>query len=135
MPVTVVLAVGLDSWLISLHNELWKSQGFVMIPVSSVSEAIDHFKTGDFDLVLMGDSLPVEQQERLTSLIRSRGARTPIVCVSDSTAACEPDTTVESRDNGDFRSDPGTLISGLKELLEAQTKPLARPRALWGHVM
>ncbi len=106
-----------------------------MVPVRSVQEAIDHFKTGDFDLVLMGDSVPVEQQERLTSLIRSRGARTPIVCVSDSAAVCAPDTVAESFDTADFRTDPGTLISGLKELLEAQATSFARPRVLWGHVM
>jgi hypothetical protein len=124
MPVTVVLAVGLDSWLISMHSELWKSQGYIMIPVSSARDAIDHFNAGDFDLVLLGDGIPAGQRERLTSLIRARSSRTPIVSFSDSFASCEPSADAV------LHSDPGTLLSGLRELLKAKSTLLARAAGL-----
>jgi DNA-binding response OmpR family regulator len=111
MPVTVVLAVGLDSWLLSAQSAVWKSAGFIVIPVNSIKAAIDHFKTGDFDLVLLGSSFPVEIKERLTFLIKASGSRTPVICISNS-----------GRDSHEFAdatlgSDPSEFLKEMKELM------------------
>jgi hypothetical protein len=51
--------------------------------VGSIGEAIESFRCGDFDLILMGDSVPVESRERLTFLIRATGSATPVVCLEN----------------------------------------------------
>jgi hypothetical protein len=71
VPITVVLAVGLDSLEVDMHLATWKSSGLFVIGAATVQEAIGHFKGGDFDLVLLGDSLPFEKKERPTYLIRA----------------------------------------------------------------
>jgi len=38
---------------------------------------MEQFKVGDFDLVLLGSSIPAEHKERLTGLVRTSGSRTP----------------------------------------------------------
>ncbi|MGD0891890.1 MAG: hypothetical protein ABR923_10175 [Terracidiphilus sp.] len=127
MPVTVVLAVGLDSWLLSAQSALWKSAGFIVIPVDSIKAAIDHFRVGDFDLVLLGHSFPVEIKERLTFLIRASGSRTPVCCFSHARGDCDgfADATLGS--------DPCEFLKEMKELVEkAASLPVVRKMAYIG---
>lgn len=121
MPVTVVLAVGLDPWLLSMKSSAWKSHGYVVISVATVREAIDHFRAGDFDLVLLGNAITSEKKEQLTSLIRVFSKRTPIVCVSDDSAGREmyPEAT--------FPGDSSKLFAGLRDFLSTETGLHARP--------
>jgi DNA-binding response OmpR family regulator len=113
MPVTVVLAVGLDPWLLSTHSALWKSHGYVVISVATAREAIEHFKAGDFDLVLLGESITAENRQRLTHLIRAHGSRTPVIGFNDVSA--DRDAPVEAVSS----SDPSPLLSGLRSFLAA----------------
>jgi len=83
MSLTVVLAVGLDSWLLTAHSKVWRSEGFIVVSAASIREAIGQFRAGDFDLVLLGDSISKENRERLIFLIRDSGSRTPVVCVAN----------------------------------------------------
>ena len=48
MPVTVVLAVGLDSWLLATKARVWRSAGYFVVSAESIGEAIDLFNDGDF---------------------------------------------------------------------------------------
>jgi hypothetical protein len=123
MPVTVVLAVGLDSWLLSAQSAVWKSAGFIVIPVNSIKAAIDHFRVGDFDLVLLGHSFPIEIKERLTFLIKASGSRTPVVCLSHSCGDCNgfADATLGS--------DPNQVLNEMKELM-ARTASLPAVRRI-----
>ncbi|HEY1984064.1 MAG TPA: hypothetical protein VGG85_01565 [Terracidiphilus sp.] len=82
MSLSVVLAVGLDSWLLTLQASVWRSAGYIVVSAFSIREAIDDFMAGDFDLVLMCESIPVEDQERLISQIRKSGSRTPVMNVT-----------------------------------------------------
>ena len=111
MPLTVVLAVGLDPSLPTAKNAVWKSAGYIVISVGTIKEAIDHFKAGDFDLVLLGNSISLENKERLTFLIRSSGSRTPVVCIANlaEDCGCFADATL--------KNDSGELLSGIQELL------------------
>jgi len=111
MPLTVILAVGLDPLLPTAQSPAWKSAGYIVISVGTIKEAIDHFRAGDFDLVLLGNSISLENKERLTFLIRSSGSRTPVVCIANLTedCGCFADATL--------RNDSGELLSGIQELL------------------
>jgi len=81
---TVVLAVGLDSSLLASQSAAWQSAGYFVRSTGSIREAIIQFRDGDFDLVLLGDSIPAASRERLTFLIRTFGSRIPVICVTDS---------------------------------------------------
>jgi DNA-binding response OmpR family regulator len=107
----VVLAAGVNSWLLATHSTVWRSAGYIVLPAASVKEAIGHFETGDFDLVLLGDSFSVESKERLTSLIRASGSRTPVVSIANPSGDCDlfADATI--------KNDPNALLQGMGELL------------------
>jgi hypothetical protein len=81
MHITVVLAVGLDSWRLTSQDSDLRSAGYVILSASTILDAIKQFKIGDFDLVLLGRSISAEDKERLTGLIRASGSRTPLACI------------------------------------------------------
>ena len=116
MSITVVLAVGLDSWLLSAHSAAWRSAGYIVMPAASIREAIEHFKAGDFDLVLLGDTVPTPDKERLTFLIRSSGSRTPVICIADSSGL------VDSFADATLGNDSDALLSGMGEILARESR-------------
>ena len=111
MPLTVLLAVGLDSSLLESQRSVWQSAGYHITSADSIREGIAQFHKGDFDLVLLSHSIPAESRERLTFLIRASGSRIPVICVSDSSSSCDSfaDATVQGgQDN---------LLRGIENLL------------------
>jgi CheY-like chemotaxis protein len=89
MPVTVVLAVGLESSLFESQNPAWQSPGYIVTFTNSIKEAISPLRDGDFDLVLLGYSIPAVSRERLTFLIRSTGSQIPVVEVPAFSEDCD----------------------------------------------
>ena len=79
MGITVVLAVGWDPWLLAAQNSAWRAAGYIAVSASSIAEALQHFKGGDFDLVLLGSAISRQEQEILTRQIRETGARAPVI--------------------------------------------------------
>jgi CheY-like chemotaxis protein len=128
MRITVVLAVGLDSWQLTLQDLDLKSAGYVVISASSTRDAIEQFKVGDFDLVLLGHSISAEQKERLTSLIRASGSRTPVVCIPNSSGDCN------SFVDGPLQDDASALMTGVEEVLAKTRRAPAMPAILYGDV-
>jgi DNA-binding response OmpR family regulator len=122
MAVTVVLAVGLDPWMLMAQDSAWRSEGYIVISAHSIRDAIDHFKAGDFDLVLLGHSITAESKERLTYLIRASGSTTPVVCISSSR-----DVSYAFAD-ATLRNDPVELLAGMKELMASGTRIPAAER-------
>ena len=57
MPLTVVLAVGMDAWRLTTQSAIWKAAGYIAVSAASIKEAIDFFRAGDFDLVLISHSI------------------------------------------------------------------------------
>ncbi len=119
MPLTVVLAVGLDSSLLARQGSDWKSAGYFVTSTGSIKEAISHLKYGDFDLVLLGHGIPTDSRERLAFLIRSTTSRTPVVCISES--ASHQDSFADAT----IRNDPASLLQEIGELMAERTKSLA----------
>jgi hypothetical protein len=120
MPLTVVLAVGMDAWLLATQRPEWKSAGFVVVPAASIEQAIDHFKGGDFDLILLGQSIPPEGRQKLVHLIRATGARIPLVCVESAPADCSP--LSDTLPGNDLSS----ILTGIDELLARTSSPYWR---------
>lgn len=118
MPLTVVLAVGMDSWKLTAQSSVWRSQGLIVISAGSINEAISHFRAGDFDLVLLDQSISPASSDRLTFLIRASGSLTPVVCLAGIASDCHAfeDSTLG---NG---NDSNQLIADMKELLTKKAR-------------
>jgi CheY-like chemotaxis protein len=120
MEITLVLSVGLDPELLGSRNVVLQSVGYTVVRAYSLNAAMDCFQTFDFDAILLCQSIPANEKDRLTSWIRATGSRIPVVSVSSNLRQGDPfaDATVDS--------DPEILLKGMSEVL---TK--AANRATW----
>ncbi|MGA2048043.1 MAG: hypothetical protein ABSG96_10125 [Terracidiphilus sp.] len=121
MPLTVVLAVGLDSWLLATHSISWRAAGYVVVSAGTIHEAIEHFRAGDFDLVLLGDSISRENKKKLTFLIRGSNSRTPVVSIANA-----PDD-FDSFADATLMNDSGLLLRAMGELVAERAKMRRAP--------
>ena len=111
MALTVVLTIGFDPWFFEAQRAHWRSAGYFITSAGSIREAIDHVKAGDFDLVLLGNSISAEDRERLSFLIRASGSHIPMVCIEDSSGHCDAFADVA------VRNEPRGLLQSIGKLL------------------
>jgi len=123
MPSTLVLFVGFDSSLLSIKTRVLQAAGYTVVSVFSVREAVDRFLAGDFDLILLDQSLPTKDQDRLTCLVRASGLRTPIFSLAPSGGGKVDACAAATLDNNQNE----VLLLGLQEILIKVAK-IAGPR-------
>ncbi len=82
MPLKLILAVGKDPALLERRSAALRNAGYIVDSEYSVKQAIERFKQGDFDLVLLCHSMSAHDKNRLTHSIRAFGSLTPVVSVS-----------------------------------------------------
>lgn len=126
MPLTVVLAVGVDSSLLAGQKSVWQSAGYVFTSTGSIREAIAQIRDGDFDLVLLGNAIPTDSRERFAFLVRAIGSRTPVVSITDS--ASHRDSFADAT----MRNEPISLLQGIGELMAERAKWYAPSRTIPG---
>ena len=120
MMLGIVLAVGFDSSLMTTRTLVLQSAGYVVIRASSLEEAVDHFRAGDFDLVLLCHSAPAADREHLTRLIRASGSSIPIVSIARSHGECDPFA------NATLEDGPNKFVAGIRDaLVKAARTPVA----------
>ena len=107
----IVLAVGFDPSLMTIRDLVLQSAGYAVVEASSLKEAVDHFQSGDFDLVLLCHSVPAGDRERLASLIRASGSRIPIVSIAGSFGECD------AFSNATLEDGPNKFLAGIREVL------------------
>jgi hypothetical protein len=122
LPFTVVLAVGLDSLLVAGQRSAWQSAGHFVTPVKSIREAIVHLREGDFDLVLLGHSIPTDSRERFTFLVRASGSRTPVISITDSAKG------YDSFADRTIGNEPANLLKSIREFMAERTGTSAMGR-------
>jgi CheY-like chemotaxis protein len=88
-----------------------QSEGYIVVSAFSVKEAVDVFLNGDFDLVILDNSLPIKERDRLTCLIRASGSRTPVVSVAPEYSHAD------SFADAMLESDPNKLLIGIRRVL------------------
>ena len=123
MSFTVILALGLDS-LVAGQRSVWQSAGYFVTPIKSISEAIVLLREGDFDLVLLGHSIPADRREKFAFLIRESGSRTPVVSITDSSTECD------SFADATITNDPASLLKSIRELMAERARAFAPAQAL-----
>ena len=120
MPITVVLAIGLDSVLLEAQRAALRSAGYFVSWAGSLFGAMEQFREGDFDLVLLGQSIPAESRERLTMMIRALGSRVPVACVAESSSYFDALEAVMGE------SGPRAVVRNIGDMMANQKKPVAR---------
>ena len=120
----IVLAIGFDPSLMTTRDLVLQSAGYAVVEASSLKEAVDHFQSGDFDLVLLCHSVPAGGRERLTSLIRASGSRIPIVSIAGSLGECDPFA------NSTLEDGPNKFVAGIRDALSNAKKNQRREPAL-----
>jgi DNA-binding response OmpR family regulator len=123
MAQTVVLSVGFDPQLLVTRDLVLRSAGYIVVSVYSLKEAAERFQGGDFDLVLLCQSIPAKEKDRLCSWIRATGSGIPVVAVSGSLYPRDVDAGVT------VGSDPRTLLWGIREVLINSENLAAEKRA------
>jgi hypothetical protein len=116
LPLAVIFAVGVDSTLLETRRPLWESAGNCVTSAESIREAIVQFRDSVFDVLLLGDSIPIEDRERLTFLIRASGSQIPVVCMTESSSRHHGFADATVRHQGD------NLLQVIEELLSARDK-------------
>jgi hypothetical protein len=126
MSLTVVLAVGLDSSLLANQSSVWQSAGYFVTSAVSIREALAHFRDGDFDLVLLGRSIPADSRERLTFMIRASGSRIPVVCIANCSSDCD------SFADATIMDEPIKLLEDIGEIMAKRAKTPVASRVVSG---
>ena len=130
MAFTVVLSVGLDSGLLRARNLVLQSAGYIVVSAHSVKEAVGQFQVGDFDLVLLCQTIPAKERDGLTWWMRASRPGTPVVSVSGKPFS---DDVVAGVTVG---SEPSALLWGIREvLINAKKRTERAATALGEHGM
>lgn len=114
MPVALILSVGHEPMLLDTRSLILRAAGYLVESALSIKQAINHLRTGDFDVVVVCHSIPSQERDRLVCLVRASGSTIPVISVvrmsaSDHHSEGFADATVES--------DPKKLLLGIQEAL------------------
>jgi CheY-like chemotaxis protein len=114
MSQTLVLSVGSDPAVLDTRGLVLRSAGYIVVSAISVQEAIHLFEDGDFDVVVLCNTLPQKDCESLIYSIRASGARVPIVHVSG--------TWPVERIGGALDKDPAVFLGSVEDVLSKQVQ-------------
>jgi two-component system response regulator CpxR len=106
----VILNAGQDPTLLETRSIILRAAGYIVESASSVKQAVTRFLAGSFDGVILCQSIPVKDRERLTCLIRASGSLTPVVAVSERSSHCDSFVDVA------IEQDPKKLLRGIGEV-------------------
>ena len=111
MALTLVLSVGLDPELLGTRKLVLQSAGYTVVAAFSAQGAVDRLRAGDFDLVLLCQSIPTNEKDRLALWIRASGSRIPVISISG--IPCQRDAFADATVVGD----PNALLMAIGEVL------------------
>ncbi len=120
----VILYAGRDHGLVQSRRLVLEQSGYVVELCDNSEDCVRKFLEGDYDLVLLCNSLRDSERERLSSLVRRFSSRTPVLRVcsmpEESRQGPEPSCTGE----------PQVILDAVAGILKtAGSKPPARSMA------
>jgi len=110
MSLTLILAIGTDPWLFESQRTVWQAAGFFVTTVGALDQPTALFRSGDFDIVLLGSSLSDQDLNYITRSIRALGSRVPIIRMSEL-------SNVVTRRSSKSSQNSVRLINAIKEQL------------------
>jgi len=129
MPCNAILSAGRDRALLFTRNRVLEEAGYSVTPATTSAETVERFFTGDFDLVVLCHSVPIEERERIAILVHNHSPSTPVVLLADmpSRRYNFGDMTVESDANSLLQSLPVALAMAATRKPAAHLPPANRP--------
>src|SRR3954468_1217557 len=83
MPRNAILSAGRDRPLLFTRNRVLEEAGYSVTPTFTAADTVENFFAGDFDLVILCHSIPIEERERISKLVRMHSPSTPVVVLAD----------------------------------------------------
>jgi DNA-binding response OmpR family regulator len=123
VPLRVILSVGRDFALLETRDAILRASGYIVESEPSVKQAINRFRAGDYDLVLLCHSIASQDRDHLACSIRASGSRIPITLISRNPGQDAGFADVS------IGCEPRTFLYGIRQLLERETHTSGRGRA------
>jgi DNA-binding response OmpR family regulator len=83
----VILSAGRDAQLAKKRSLSLTSAGYEVVTVTTASDVINRLFSGDFDAVILCNSLPDQERRKLAGIVKSYSPSTPVIIVADSVGA------------------------------------------------
>ena len=83
MPRNAILSAGRDRPLLFTRNRVLEEAGYIVTASSTAAETVERFFSGDFDLVILCHSIPLEERERVATLVNMHSPSTPVIVLAD----------------------------------------------------
>ncbi|HZI58255.1 MAG TPA: hypothetical protein VFF39_15850 [Verrucomicrobiae bacterium] len=98
-----ILSISYDEALLQTRAMLLRGQGFDVVSAHGFSAALDACETGSFDLVILGHSIPQEDQQQIIKQLRAV-CGTPILALRrpNESALSLAEYNIESGDPKEF---------------------------------
>jgi hypothetical protein len=111
MPRNAILSAGRDRPLLFTRNRVLEEAGYSVTSTFTAADTVENFFAGDFDLVILCHSIPLDERQRIAQLVRMHSPSTPVIVLAD--------LPTRRFDFGDI-----TVDSDANSLLEAVPKAL-----------
>lgn len=108
----LLLSAGRDPDLLKQRNAQLLAAGFKVASATDSYEVVDKLLNGNFDLVLLCDSMSDQDRERLARIISSYSPSTPVVLIS------RADGEEHAFGSGPLRCHPEQLLATVAGLLQ-----------------
>lgn len=107
-----ILSVSYDESLLSTRQLILQHAGYEVTSALGFTDALEHCKKGEFDLVLIGHSIPREDKQTLVKVTRMV-SQAPVLSILRPTSAplAEADYSVQSADG------PEALVAAVDKAL------------------
>jgi hypothetical protein len=130
MPRNAILSAGRDRPLLYTRNRVLEEAGYIVTATSTAAETVEKFFAGDFDLVILCHSIPLEERERIATLVSMHSPSTPVIALADlpSRRFNFGDLTVDSDANSLLTSVPVALAMGATKRPPLPLRAAATPR-------
>ena len=108
----ILLSAGRDPSLLFTRRKVLEAAGYSVVTAATPIELISQFFSGDFDLVILCHTIPFEEKQKISSLIRGHSPSTSILALSDILGQFWSfvDETVAN--------DPVALLAAIPELIQ-----------------
>ena len=129
MPRNTILSAGRDRLLLFTRNRVLEEAGYSITPATTATETVERFFAGDFDLIVLCHSIPLEERERIATLVRMHSPSTPVIVLADlPTRKYEfGDMTIDSDATSLLRALPEALAAAVSLKPAAPNAVHARP--------
>jgi len=82
MPI-VILSAGRDPYLSKKRDQTLVAAGYKVVSATNSPEIINKLFNGDFDAVILCNSIPNDERKRLAGIIKSYSPSTPIIVLAE----------------------------------------------------